>query len=50
MVDFENYITMHTSYHIDTPYNVSPHNDNKVLLVIKLHLIESKDASFDVYI
>lgn len=50
---FWNYVTMQTSQlpnTIDTPYNVLPHNDNRILLVIKLYLIESKDISCDVYI
>ena len=53
MVDFENYVTMQTSWLpdiFDTPYNVLFHNDNRILLVIKLYLIESKDNSCDVYI
>ena len=44
---------MHTYWFpdiIDAPYNVLSRNDNEILLVIKLYLIESKDASFDVYI
>lgn len=52
MIDFGNFVTMKTSWLPDiiyTPYNVLSHNDNGILLEIKLYLIESKDTICDVY-
>ena len=53
MIDFGNYVTMQTSrLHdiINTPYNVLSHNDNRVLIIIKINLIKSNDTNCDVYI